>query len=219
MLRKIDKKVIDNAFKFGNGDVMIEYGVFENRYETRIVEKPIPVLGRIFPFLKHKVREQYVAGNDLVLEHKSVSDAVRAGNSAPKIIKDQLQAIPYDRMFHLDKSIYGNLILAHVVKDRDWAGDQKYDILTEDGVLLGRFDMQYKGYYNPVHDNKIAHLPEDVKLEDVVARYCAANPETIDHIPEETYQKFPNLAQTLVNEIDAQNDASRSQTKASAKSK
>ena len=221
MLRKIDKKFIENAFKLRNGkDVMIEYGEFQDRIETRVVSKPIPVLGRIFPFLKHKVKEKYVAGKDLVMMHKSVRDAILEGESAPKIIKDQLQNIPYDQMFQLDESIYGkDIILAHVVKDKDWKGDQKYDILTKDGVLLGRFDMQHKGYYNPTQDpnNKNARLPEGVKLEDIVARYCAANPETIEHIPEETYKKFPDLSKTIVEEIDAQKNVENVKSKDNSK--
>ena len=61
MILKIDPKFIEDTVKRGNnhGYVYIKYGEFQPRYEKRVVKEPIPIIGKIFPFLTRKVVKNF----------------------------------------------------------------------------------------------------------------------------------------------------------------
>ena len=206
MILKIDPKFIEDNIKRKNehGYVYIKYGEFEPRYEKKIVKEPIPVIGKIFPFLKRKVvREVKTEKQDLVMHEERV-DFIRArGESAPKMLQDQLEKMPYRRIVKLDEKIYGDLYVGHMK-------DQKYNLLTNQGVVIGQFDMTNKGYYYPYMNGLLPKEAsssvnkhqscEPIGLEDIVANYMAKNPDSKEFIPQNLYEKFPDLNEQINKE-------------------
>ncbi len=211
MVRKIEQKQIRKAFE-NKGNVIISVGVFEKRKEMKTVKVPVPVIGRVFPFIKHKVQKLVETDKtDLVVHDISAVEVIARlrTKSGPESFRDLLRAnlakCPYTKMFKLDPEVYGDgLLLAR------YADPQKnghcYDILTQEGVILGRFDMNGKGmgYYSPSVENAL--LPkqaaksmtnssscEPISLEEIVGKYCAKNPDTIPFIPKSTIEKFPEI--------------------------
>ncbi len=212
MVRKIEQKHIRKAFE-NKGNVVMPIGFFEKRKEMKTVKVPVPVIGRIFPFIKHKVKKLVETDKtDLVVHDISAVEIISRlkTKSGPENLRDTLRAnlakCPYTRMFKLDPKIYGDGLLLARYADPAKNG-QCYDILTEEGVILGRFDMKGKGYYSPDVENAL--LPkqasesmdrhsscEPISLEEIIGKYCAKNPDTIPFIPKSTIEKFPELKNT-----------------------
>lgn len=216
MILKIDPKFIEDTIKRKNehGYVYIKYGEFEPRFERKVVKEPIPVIGKIFPFLKRRVvRNVKTDKQDLVMHEERV-DFIRArGESAPKMLQDQLEKMPYRRIVKLDEKIYGDLYVGHMK-------DQKYNLLTNQGVVIGQFDMTNKGYYYPYMNGLLpkedlpSGLPlretspskdkhqsyESLGVEDIVANYMAKNPDSKEFIPQNLYEKFPDLNEQINKE-------------------
>lgn len=197
MIKQIEKKYIDSALKDENGNVVVSYGEFSDVYENQVVKEPLPILGKIFPFLKRNVRKHVKTGKqDLILKKITVDNIRHMGESAPKILKDTLNKIPYRRIYKLDTKTYGDgLYLAHIE-------DQKYEILGKEGVVIGKFNMENCGYYSP--NAELPFLPketnnanggacEPLSLQEILSNYCAKNQDCIEFIPKSTLQLFPNL--------------------------
>lgn len=205
MIKKIDTKYIDKAIKNDKGDVTITYGQFQDVYENKIIKEPIPIIGKVFPFIKRKVKKNIKTDKkDLVINEITVSEIGRMGESAPKVLKDKLEEVRYRRIYQLSPEIYGEgLFLANIE-------DQKYEILGKEGVVIGQFDMSGRGYYSP--SVKMPLLPkeannpnggacEPLSIEDIVSNYCAKNEDCMKFIPEQTFTKFPELEEHLERNI------------------
>ena len=207
MIRKIDNKYILDTVKRDdkNGYVFVKFGVYEDRLENRTVKEPIPVIGKILPFLKRKVTKQVKTGEDLVVKEERVETIRRQGENAPKVLKDAINPIPFKRIVRLEPSFYGEgLYVGHLY-------DNKYSLLTEEGTIIGQFDMEGKGYYFPTKDGFLPkeasesltenQLCEPLSLEDIVSSYMAKNPDSIKEIPESLYDKFPDLKESIKKEV------------------
>ena len=190
------------------GDVMIEYGEFLPEFETQIVKEPVPVIGKIFPFIKRKVKKQVATGRkDLIIQKSPVWKLRQQGESVSPSAKGELERVPYTRIIPLDSENYGSEIyLAQCVKNVN--EHTSYEILSKEGFVIGKFIPT--GYYAPSLDDN--HLPEDVNLDDAIAHYCAKNPDTIKHIPEQIFEKKPDLAQKLEQQISQELDAESTKT-------
>ena len=159
------------------------------------------------------IREVKTEKQDLVMHEERV-DFIRAkGESAPKMLQDQLEKMPYRRIVKLDEKIYGDLYVGHMK-------DQKYNLLTNQGVVIGQFDMTNKGYYYPYMNGLLpkedltSSLPlretspskdqhqsdESLGVEDIVASYMAKNPDSKEFIPQNLYEKFPDLNEQINKE-------------------
>lgn len=198
MLKTFDAERILSALE-NKGKVQLEYGVFENHYENKVVERPIfPFLSKIFKnvpkFLLRKSVEKVATYKDLVLKNEPVE---KIRESGPAHLKEKAKEIAYDRIFQLDQDVYGkDLILGF--KPEVFGQGQEYSVMTKSGVVIGEFKIE-QGYYSPNFEKAV--LPnldgqyghENLSLENVVAKYCAQNPETIDFLPDELSQKFPEL--------------------------
>ena len=206
MILKIDPKFIEDTVKRKNehGYVYIKYGEFEPRFERKVVKEPIPVISKIFPFLKRKVVKNVKTEKQDLVMHEERVDFIRAkGESAPKMLQDQLEKMPYRRIVKLDENIYGDLYVGHMK-------DQKYNLLTNQGVVIGQYDMANKGYYYPYMNGLLPKEAstsmdknqscEPLGFEDIVANYMAKNPDSKEFIPQSLYEKFPNLNERINEE-------------------
>lgn len=206
MILKIDPKFIEDTVKRNNehGYVYIKYGEFEPRFERKVVKEPIPVISKIFPFLKRKVVKNVKTDKqDLVMHEEKVDNLRAKGESAPKTLQDQLEKMPYRRIVKLDENIYGDLYVGHMK-------DQKYNLLTNQGVVIGQYDMANKGYYYPYMNGLLPKEAsssmdkhqscEPIGLEDIVANYMAKNPDSKEFIPQNLYEKFPDLNEQINKE-------------------
>lgn len=207
MILKIDPKYIEDTIKRKNehGYVYVKYAKFEPRYERRVVKEPIPVIGKIFPFLTRKVVKDVNTGQqDLTLYEEKVDNIRAKGEAAPKMLKETLEKMPYRRIVKLDENIYGDLYVAHMK-------EQKYNLLTNQGVVLGQFDIEKEGggYYYPYMNGL---LPKEsassmdrhqssppIGLEDIVSNYMAKNPDSKEFIPQDLYERFPNLNEQIIS--------------------
>lgn len=198
MILKIDPKFIEDTVKRGNnhGYVYIRYGEFQPRYEKRVVKEPIPIIGKIFPFLTRKVVKNVITGQDLVMREEKVDNIRAMGVSASKMLKSQLEEMPYRRIVKLDEKIYGDLYVGDM-------GGQKYNIVTKEGVVIGQYKME-EGYYYPSMNGllpKEASSSMDrhqdctpIGLEEIVSSYVAKNPDSKKFIPQNLYERFPDLS-------------------------
>ncbi len=215
MLRKINSNYIKRAME-NRGEVTVQYGVFEKVQRYEYVEERIPFIGRIFPFAKRKVQKLVESEKpELVVKEIPVSEAQKL-EEKPEILRKELDNIPYSRMFQLDPKVYGEGLFLGRVSDPKRNG-QCYDIITKDGVLLGRFDMNDKGYYDPAKGLMPTEFKQqynsscgEASFDDVVAKYCAQNPETIEYIPEQLYEKYHNL-DSKISSYQKEQDAAKTQ--------
>ena len=216
MILRIDPKYIEDTVKRRDdyGNVYVKYAVFEPRYENMVVKEPIPVLGRIFPFLKRSVRRFVNTGKQDLVLHEERVDIIRSmGESAPKAAQGAIKKMPFKRIVKLDEATYGDLYVGHLK-------DQKYNILTKEGVVIGQFAAE--GYYYPymngllpkeARESRTEHHQscEPIAVEDIVASYMAKNPDSKEFIPQNLYDKFPDLDKRIKEE--SQKVSSQSKTK------
>jgi len=207
-MQTIDPKHIKSANEH-NGRVFVRYGVFEPREEKEVIKEPIPILGKIFPFLKRK-RTITKEKKDLVVKEEDVS-LIRLRNMDNKLFK-KLAEIPYDKIIALDPKVYGPGLYVTVSLGKIAS---IHDIVTEKGVVIGRFDMAGKGYYSP--DLNCPLLPkeasesmdrhqacEPVSLTDAISNYCAENADAAEHIPESVHNMYPDLKNDINKKVEKQ---------------
>ena len=134
--------------------------------------------------------------------------------------KKLLQEIPYASILSLDKETYGDGVYLAERAERkiDHLNEVKiYDILTRDGVVIGRFyydfvsEMYRNHSYVPRDNNRGAFLPSGgvrlpkeklvdgnkVSLDDIISSYCTKNAEAKEYIPKQTFNKFPKLSKKI----------------------
>ncbi len=141
-------------------------------------------------------------------------------NTDSKRHRKILEKIPYLSIVALDEEMYGRgLYLAkRAVKKITKINEvDVYDILTMQGVVIGRFfhdciselhsrqgyepseTSSGKGVCLPTHNvyldfkNEEKAKRKSPDLGDIILKYCSKNVEAIEHIPQSTYQKFPKL--------------------------
>lgn len=202
MIRTIKSDYIKRAME-NKGNVTIKYGVFEKVKKFEYVEKKIPILGWIFPFAKRKVQRVVESEKpELVVKEVSVAEA-KMLEEKPAALKKELEEMPYTRMYALDPKLYGEgLYLGHLGEPNK--NTSTYDIISKDGTILGRFDA--KGYYDPAQGMMPAEYKEvynnscdAISFDDVVAKYVAKNPDNLTLIPEQVYEKYPNINRKIVD--------------------
>lgn len=202
MIEQIDMKYLKQRRE--NGDIYIKWGTWVDKHEQKVVKEPVPVIGKIFPFIKRKKTIDVVVGKEgPVVMESNVQDMININNPA---YQNLLKNVPYTKIVDLDESIYGKgLHLAFVAdKTGEKVWDGEFHIVTNEGVIIGKFnDDMVKGYYNP---NMHHVLPKDylgtptsgsgsdnIGLEEIVSAYCAKNPDAKNCIPTETRKQFPEL--------------------------
>ena len=60
MIETIDTKYLKQRRE--NGDVYIRWGTWVDKHEKRVVKESVPVIGKIFPFIKRKKTVDVVVG-------------------------------------------------------------------------------------------------------------------------------------------------------------
>lgn len=198
MIETIDTKYLKQRRE--NGDVYIRWGTWVDKHEKRVVKEPVPVIGKIFPFIKRKKTVDVVIGKEG--PHITDTEVSRFDFSNPAH-QNILKNVPYSKIVDLDEKLYGNgLYLAFVAdKTGEKVWDGEFHIVTSEGAIIGKFNEEaIVGYYNPdmhhVLPKDYPGMPSDSKaigLEEIVAAYCAKNPEAKEAIPEETKEKFPEM--------------------------
>ena len=195
MIETIDAKYLKQRRE--NGDVYIRWGTWVDKHEKRVVKESVPVIGKIFPFIKRKKTVDVVVGMEGPFINETDVSKFDFSNPAHQNL---LKNVPYSKIVELDEKLYGNgLYLAFVAdKTGEKVWDGEFHIVTSEGVIIGKFnDENVIGYYNPgMHHllpREYTGNPENFGLEEIVAAYCAKNPEAKEAIPEETKEKFPEM--------------------------
>lgn len=196
MIEQIDMKYLKQRRE--NGDVYIKWGTWVDKCEQRVVREPVPVIRKIFPFIKRKKTVDVVVGQEgPIVKESSVQDMININNAA---YRNLVENVPYTKIVDLDESVYGKGLHLAFVADKTgqkiWDGE--FHVVTSEGVIIGKFnDENVIGYYNPgMHyllPREYTGNPENFGLEEIVAAYCAKNPEAKEAIPEETKEKFPEM--------------------------
>lgn len=187
-----------------NGDVYVGLTTWRNRVEKKVVEEPVPVIGKLFPFIKRKKTVEIV-GKDPEVYYKNISTLDPSKKAEAEILKK----VPYDRILNLDEAVYGKNLLLGRRHDGAMHG-YIYDILTNEGAVIGRFCPE--GYYAPNHKNPV-RLPDkwgsanNIGFEEIVSAYCAKNPDAKNAIPSETRKRFPDLVNKIGDSVSSQKKA------------
>jgi len=203
MIEMLDTKYLRQRRE--NGDVYVTLSYWRERTEKKEVKVPVPVIGNILPFIKRKKIVDVVVRRDPAIFQKKVRDL----DPSKKNEADILNNVPYDRILNLDEETYGkNLFLG---RRHDGLGHGCiYDILTNEGAVIGRFKPE--GYYSPDHKHPVL-LPDmwssanNIGFEEIVSAYCAKNPDAKNAIPSETRKQFPDLVNKIGDSVSSQKKA------------
>ena len=189
MIEQIDAKYFKQRRE--NGDVYVKWATWVDKHEQKVVKEPVPVVGKLFPFIKRKKTIDVVVGQEgpIVME-QDVYSLLRSNNpTEQKFAKE----VVYDKILNLDEKVYGKGLFLGRRTDlsTDRVNGYDYDILTEAGVVIGKVMPPYQAYY--ATGEKTAVLDANFKFDDEVANYCNQNPEVWKHLPLETKNTFPQL--------------------------
>ena len=189
MIEQIDAKYFKQRRE--NGDVFVKWATWVDKHEQKVVKEPVPVVGKLFPFIKRKKTIDVVVGQEgpIVMEH-DVYTLLKSNNPThQKLAKE----IPYDKILNLDEKIYGKGLFLGRRTDlpTDKVHGYDYDILTEAGVVIGKVMPPHQAYY--ATGEKTGVLDADFKFDAEVTNYCNKNTEVWKHVPLETQNTFPQL--------------------------
>lgn len=189
MIEQIDTKYLKQRRE--NGDVYIKWGTLVDKHEKKFVKEPVPVIGKIFPFIKRKNIVDVVVGQEgPIFMESNVSGLL---NSSNPVQQKQVEEIVYDKILNLDEKAYGKgLFLGRRIDfPRERIHGYDYDILTGAGVVIGKVTPPFQAYYSTGEITAV--LDVDFKIDDEIASYCKKNPEVWKHVPKETKNFFPEL--------------------------
>ena len=151
-----------------------------------------------------------------------ISDLDTKTEFAKKILKE----IPYSAIVPLNHSLYGEGLYLGQRAERVFQNEREfdvYDILTEDGVVIGRFTHDF-------FEELIAHrafvitnyseisLPRDMfkddskeSFDEIVSNYCASFQNATKHISSQTYEKFPKLPEMIKEKIESRKSPTKTE--------